>query len=175
MKKVIVASKNPVKINAARLAFDSVLPEEQFEFEGSSFPSGVPDQPMNDNETLTGAINRAKNAQKGIVDADFWVGMEGGLEEKNGVMEVFAWIVVLSKDKSGQSRTATFELPEKVSELIRGGMELAHADDQIFGRKNSGYENGSVGLMTRDIITRTGYYQYAAVLALIPFRNPDYY
>ena len=72
MKKVIIASKNPVKINATKQAFESVFPTEQFEFIGIRVPSFVSDQPMSDEETLEGAINRAENAKLAKKDAHFW-------------------------------------------------------------------------------------------------------
>jgi inosine/xanthosine triphosphatase len=177
MKKIIVAStsKNPVKLNAAMEAFKQMFPEEEFIGDVVPVPSGVSDQPKDDSETLQGAINRATNAKNAVPEADYWVGMEGGLEEKNGKMEAFAWIVILSVNQTGKSRTSTFELPEKVSELIRGGMELAHADDQVFKRENSKHKNGAVGILTNDVIGRTEYYTQAAILALIPFKNPDLY
>ena len=55
MKKVIIASKNPVKINATKKAFEEVF-NDHFEFEGVSADSSVSDQPMSNKETLKGAI-----------------------------------------------------------------------------------------------------------------------
>lgn len=37
--KIVVASKNPVKINAAREGFKKMFPEVDFEVEGISVPS----------------------------------------------------------------------------------------------------------------------------------------
>jgi len=152
---------------------------------------------MSDRETLLGATNRAKNVfQKVGGQGDYFFGVEGGIEERKTdgsdapQLEAFAWIVVLSKLKSsttqtntttigettlkiGKARTATFFLPEKVAELIRGGMELGHADDVVFGRTNSKQETGAVGLLTREVIRRAEYYAHAAVLALIPDLNPE--
>ena len=45
MKKVLIASKNPVKINATKKAFEDVF-TDRFEFEGVSADSLVSDQPM---------------------------------------------------------------------------------------------------------------------------------
>ena len=95
-KKVIVASRNPVKINAVKIAFEKMFSIEAFEFEGVSVPSGVSEQPKDNRETLTGAINRANNAKEAFQDSDFWVGIEGGVEKVNGEMEAFAWVVVMS-------------------------------------------------------------------------------
>ena len=176
MKKVIVASKNPVKINATKAAFEKMFPDEEFTFEGVSVGSGVSDQPMSDSETFEGASNRVMNAREAAPEADFWTGLEGGLEEKNGEMEAFAWMVVQSKDgKIGRGRTATLFLPPAVAELVRQGKELGDADDIVFGKTNSKQANGAVGLLTHDLITRSDSYEMAMILALIPFKNKTLY
>jgi len=97
MKKVIIASKNPVKVNATKKAFENVFPAEHFEFIGLQVPSFVSDQPMSDEETLEGAINRAENAKLARKDADFWVGIEGGIETDGINMDAFGWMIILSK------------------------------------------------------------------------------
>ena len=68
MKKIIVASGNPVKIESTKRAFQKVFPNETFELEGIEVESGVPDQPMGEHETLLGASTRAQNAQ--LIDGD---------------------------------------------------------------------------------------------------------
>ncbi len=175
MQKVIIASKNPVKINCTKEGFEKIFPDQSFDFEGVSVPSDVSDQPMTDEETLQGAINRAENARKKVPDANYWVGIEGGIHETLEGMLAFAWVVVLSKDQSGKSRTSTFYLPPKVVELINQGIELGHANDQVFGEKNSKHKGGAVGSLTGGVLGRTAYYVQAVMLALVPFRNPDIY
>ncbi len=176
MKKIIVASKNPVKINTTLAGFLQMFPDEQFEVEGVSADSDVADQPMTEEETLQGAFNRAQNVRKIATSGDFWVGIEGGLEEVSGSLEAFAWIVVIGNDgKVGKGRTGSFFLPEKVAELIRQGMELGTADDLVFKKENSKQSTGSVGILTGDVLTRTTFYEPAVILALIPFKNPDLY
>jgi non-canonical (house-cleaning) NTP pyrophosphatase len=54
-------------------------------------------------------------------------------------------------------------------------MELGDADDLFYQRKNSKQLNGSVGLLTNDLFTRTSLYVEAVMLALIPFKNPGLY
>jgi len=176
MKKIVVASTNPVKINTTEIGFARMFPDESFEIEGISVDSGVSDQPMSEEETLRGAQNRAENASKKIRKADFWVGIEGGLEEIDGDMEAFAWIVVKKKNgKTGKGKTGSFFLPRKVAQLVREGKELGEADDIVFGLKNSKQANGAVGILTGDVLTRTTFYEPAVILALIPFKNPKLY
>lgn len=173
MKSIVVASTNPVKIAAALDGFRRMFPEETFEARGVAAPSGVSDQPMTDMETLQGALNRVAYIRTAEPDADYWIGLEGGIDQRDGALECFAWIVATDGARMGKSRTATFTLPEEITRLVRQGIELGHADDVVFGRSNSKQQNGSVGLLTRDVINRAGYYHQAVVLALIPFRNSN--
>ncbi|MBO3698801.1 inosine/xanthosine triphosphatase [Roseivirga sp. E12] len=173
--KVVVGSKNPVKIKCTQQAFDKVFPNHKLTVDGVSVPSGVSDQPMSDKETFTGALNRTKQAKIDFPKADYWVGIEGGIEDSEAGMEAFAWVTILSSDQQGQARTATFQLPPKVQELVRQGIELGVADDMVFKRSNSKQANGAVGILTNDLIDRTSYYEPAVVLALIPFLHSELY
>jgi inosine/xanthosine triphosphatase len=175
MKKIIIASRNKTKIQAVKDGFAKMFPDKEFEFIGISVPSCVPNQPRSDSETFLGAKNRADNAFEEIKDAEFYVGIEGGIELIKDEMESFAWIVIRSADRYGKAKTGTFFLPKKIIRLIEEGKELGEADDIVFDRKDSKLENGAVGLLTGDVIHRTRYYTEAVVLALIPFRNVDLY
>jgi inosine/xanthosine triphosphatase len=153
-----------------------MFPDTQWDFQGISVPSGVADQPMTQEETLKGAIQRAENAKQEISDADFWVGIEGGVATINEEMEVFAWIYILSKSgNSGKSRTANFYLPPKIQKLVAQGIELGTADDMVFKQENSKQKGGSVGILTNGNIDRTNYYQTSVILALIPFLKESLY
>lgn len=171
--RVLVASENPVKIAAAETGFKKMFPDGSFEFRGVSVSSGVSHQPMSRKETLQGAMNRAQNALSALPDADYVVGIEGGIEEFEGRLEVFAWVVVLHQGQIGRSQTGVFYLPDEVAALVRAGKELGHADDIVFGRNNSKQSNGSIGLLTDNAYTRTDYYVDAVVMALIPFKKPQ--
>lgn len=176
MIKLVVGSKNPVKINAVKKGFTKVFHNTEIEIVGLNVPSNVSNQPMTNEETLQGAINRALNCKKELPDADYYFGIEGGVDLLNSQMEVFAWIYVIDNmGKTGLSRTASFFLPNTIKNLIMQGIELGEADDIIFKRKNSKQQNGAVGVLTNNLIDRTKYYEEAVVLALIPFLNPDLY
>ncbi len=175
MKTIVIASQNPVKIEAALSGFEIMFPGETFEVRSVSVPSGVGHQPMSNQETLRGAQNRALNAHQALPQADYWVGIEGGIELINGEMAAFAWIFVLSQDRAGKSQTGIFFLPSEVAELIRQGKELGEADDIVFERSNSKQKDGAIGILTDNVIDRTSLYQHAVVLALVPFKNPELY
>jgi inosine/xanthosine triphosphatase len=176
VKTIIIASNNPVKIQAVLGGFARMFPGEDFDVRPVAVPSGVADQPASDRETLQGALNRSENARQTVRSADFWVGIEGGVEEAgpDGLC-AFAWVVVRSADQTGKARTGTFFLPPAVSALVRQGKELGEADDIVFGRSNSKQENGAVGLLTGNALDRAAFYEQAVLLALIPFKNESLY
>lgn len=171
--KIIVASTNPVKKNAVKEAF-AVSLSDGLEILGISVDSGVSDQPMDDKETYIGAKNRAENAKKNEPEADFWVGIEGGLEKTTEGLASFTWVYIIAKNgRIGHGKTGTFFLPNEVEKLIDQGKELGEANDIIFSRTNSKQGNGAVGIFTKGQINREEFYRDAVTLALIPFIHPD--
>ena len=124
MTRVAVASHNPIKALAVEQAFRCMFPERDVEIRPVSVESGVSDQPDTSDETRKGAVNRARAAKAALPDADYWVGIEGGIEDSPAGMEAFAWIVALSTRGFGQGKTASFFLPDDVANLVRGGLEL---------------------------------------------------
>ncbi len=175
MKRIIVASKNPVKIASTLQGFQTMFPDEQFVIVGVSVPSGVADQPFCDEETLQGALNRASNAFYANPQADYYVGIEGGVQETRRGMEAFAWVAIQSQEVAGKGKSGTFFLPHQVRDLIIEGKELGEADDIVFGMTNSKQERGAVGILTGNVIDRTEFYKAATILALIPFKNAELY
>ena len=89
MTQVSVGSTNPTKVGAARRIFAELFPD--LEVIGISVPSGVPDQPVGEEATIQGALNRAK-AALAATGAEWGVGLEGG--------------VTLSARSAGTSSTA---------------------------------------------------------------------
>ena len=168
--KVVVASHNPVKISAAREAFGLQFPDRDIEFIPLSVPSGVADQPMSDAETLRGARNRVNNARRAEPGADYWVGLEGGLDTFDGHLAAFAWMAVGGPGGGiGESRSPTLPLPPEVQRLVREGHELGEANDRVFATVNSKQGGGAYGLLTEGLYTRESIYTQTLVLALIPF------
>lgn len=171
MPKVIIASLNPAKINAVKSAFEAVFPKQEFYFEGVNVASGVADQPMSDKETHQGALNRVHNAKQAIVHADFYVGLEAGIE--NGV--TFAWMVIESSRQRGESRSASLMLPPIVLQKLAKANELGDVMDEVFGTDNIKQKGGAIGLLTQHQLTRSSVYHQALILALIPFTNPMHF
>ncbi len=173
--KIVVASRNPVKIDAVKEAFGVQFPSARIEVISADVESGVSDQPENDRETRHGARNRVVAARGVQPDADYWVGIEGGIESVDDQLMAFAWMVVLGRnDKIGEARSVTLPLPPAVKELIDDGCELGVANDRVFGTTNSKQQGGAYGLLSDGKYTREFIYSQTLVIALIPFVNQLY-
>ncbi|HAS6969931.1 TPA: non-canonical purine NTP phosphatase [Vibrio parahaemolyticus] len=170
-QKVVIASLNPAKINAVKSAFQSAFPQQAFEFVGISVPSEVADQPMTNEETHRGAVNRVKNAKVEMPTADFYVGLEAGIEGN----VTFAWMVIESDTHSGESRSASLMLPPEVLAQLADANELGDVMDKVFGTENIKQKGGAISLLTQNQLTRSSVYHQALILALIPFTNPDHF
>ncbi|EGR1272533.1 inosine/xanthosine triphosphatase [Vibrio parahaemolyticus] len=170
-QKVVIASLNPAKINAVKSAFQSAFPQQAFEFIGISVPSEVADQPMTNEETHRGAVNRVKNAKVEMPTADFYVGLEAGIEGN----VTFAWMVIESDTHRGESRSASLMLPPEVLAQLADANELGDVMDKVFGTENIKQKGGAISLLTQNQLTRSSVYHQALILALIPFTNPDHF
>ncbi|MFN7919786.1 MAG: inosine/xanthosine triphosphatase [Bryobacteraceae bacterium] len=171
---IAVGSQNPVKVLCVRGAVRKFWPAA--EAEGVAAQSGISDQPMSDEETLRGAMQRARHALELMPEAELGVGLEGGLTDHGGDLWAFAWCAILNRrGVVGQGKTGMFRLPRGVAELVRGGMELGHADDVFFGKQDSKKKEGAIGLLTNGKMDRRQLYEPAVVFALLPFLHPELY
>ena len=55
-----------------------------------------------------------------------------------------------------------------MAQLVRDGMELGDADDEVMGTVGAKQGAGTVGALTRGVIDRSEYYEPAVVLAMVP-------
>lgn len=169
MKTVIIASLNPAKINAVKVAFSQVFPEQAFQYQGISVPSGVSAQPMSDRETHLGALNRVIHAKTQCPNGDFFVGLEAGIENNT----TFAWMVIDDGHQHGESRSSSLQLPPVVLQKLNDDNELGDVMDELFQTENIKQKGGAISLLTHQQLTRSSVYQQALILALIPFCNPE--
>ncbi len=173
--KVIVASRNPVKIGATKQAFETMFPGSILEIIPVEVDSGAGDQPDTDEATRQGARTRALGSRKSRPDAEFWVGMEGGIEIVDKQLMAFAWMAVQGRvGELSEARSPTLPLPPAVRELVIGGLELGEANDRVFSTVNSKQGGGAYGLLTDGLYTREGIYAQTMIIALIPFVNALY-
>jgi inosine/xanthosine triphosphatase len=173
--KIVVASRNPVKIGATEQAFATLFPDATLEMLSADVDSGVSDQPKSDEETRVGSRNRAMAASDALPEADYWVGLEGGVEVIDEQLMAFAWMAIKGPNgKIGEARSATLPLPPAVKDLVDSGMELGDANDKVFSTINSKQGGGAYGLLTNGLYTRESIYTQTLIIALTPFVNELY-
>lgn len=168
---VIIASKNPVKIACTKQAFETCFPNKKITYVAVDAASGVSEQPLTQEETIQGAINRAKNASDS--KADFSVGIEGGVsfmksaDDREHGMEI-CWVCVYDC-KSGKYEIGSspgFPILPKIVEHLRQGQDLSKAMEIEYDLRDLGKKNGYIGWLTNDAITRQSSNYEAVLLAL---------
>jgi inosine/xanthosine triphosphatase len=172
LTRVAVGSTNPVKVGAARAVVQRLAPDATVV--GVKVPSGVPDQPWGDDETIRGALARA-HAALTAHDAELGIGLEGGVVAgAAGVVRTCAWAAVVGRDgREGIGGSLAMPLPDRVARLVREGMELGHAMDTLTGQHNVKQGAGAVGILTAGLVTRQQAYEMLVAYALVPFLSDE--
>ncbi|MBE0362343.1 hypothetical protein PULV_a2957 [Pseudoalteromonas ulvae UL12] len=176
MKKtlsILVGSMNPVKINAVHTAFSQAFPDCDCHCQGIHAPSKVAEQPMTEQETLDGAINRVKFCQQ--TPADFYVAIEGGVDHFSYGPATFAFIVIASQHQQSIGRSANLPLPNSIYQALQAGQELGPLMDSLFNTDNIKQKGGAISLLTNGLASRESNYHNAMILALAPFINQAHY
>ncbi len=186
---VYVGSTSEAKVLATKQGFDRFVKDSILQGV-NGICSGVAAQPVGDEETLRGAEKRAKMTLENLDELVrkrtdcFVVGIEGGIDRssdnnkeagrKNGIPNLcFGWVCIIhtSTGKMSVSRSASFVIPQAVSNLIEEvgfeNIELGAACDQVYKKMGQGKGvGGLVGLVTDSRISRADFYTDAIVLAL---------
>lgn len=169
---IVVGSKNPVKIQAAKQAFETNFDAYEVNVLGIDAPSGVSAQPMTQEETSQGAANRVANLLENN-DADYYIAYEGGVDVFEDGPRTFAVICISDGKSQWFGQTATLPLPINVYQELLRGEELGDAMDRLFDTKNIKQRGGAIGQLTKEKETRASIYTSATLLALAPFNYPD--
>ena len=175
--KILVGSQNPVKINAVKEAFERHFGEA--EVIGIKVPSRVPDQPINE-ETFIGAENRARNLfqinNEQNLNADYFVGIEGGIVNQHNRWFAFGGMCVINKnEKIAFGSSPHFELPKVVADKLLERVELGHVMDKIMETENSKCKSGAIGFFTNGIMDRKELYIAGLLVAVVPFLHEKLY
>lgn len=172
--KIVVGSKNPVKLEAVTTGFKAVFPNEKIEVAGVEVASGVHEQPMSDHEMMQGAKNRAQRALAKDKSADYGVGLEGGLHEYEGDWYGRSWMAVLNKEgKIGLGSSVSCYIPPHMMELVHKGKDLRQVCEELYGVEDIGRKEGYFGLLTNNLITRASGYTDGVIMALANFIHPE--
>jgi len=115
--KINVGSKNPVKVQATWNVLKKIY--ENLKVDSTQVESGVPDQPIGLDQTIKGAINRAKNAYAQYFDLS--VGIESGLLKTPHTITGYIdlqWCVIFDVEKNTLGVSAGFEYPPLIMKEV---------------------------------------------------------
>jgi inosine/xanthosine triphosphatase len=140
--------------------------------------SGVSDQPKSLEETVRGAINRAKSA---FQDCKYSFGIESGLmavpHTKTGYMDM-AICAIYDGSQIHLGMSSAFECPIEITRLVfEEGLDLNQASQRIGITTDPkiGDSQGLVGVISKGHIMRRDYTIQAIKTALIHLQNPELY
>ena len=172
--KVAVGSRNPVKVNATKNILDKIYGE--IEVVSIDADSEVPDQPFGIDQTIEGAINRAKNAYSD--EFDISIGIESGLMETPNSLTGYIdlqWCAVFDGNKITLGVSSGFEYPSSVIEEVLNGKEVGDVMDKVTGVTNLGQKKGAVSHLSKGMLDRTENTEQCVLTAMIPRMNEKLY
>lgn len=173
--KILIATRNPGKIEGAKQAFEKYF--NNVEIEGIPVSSDVSNQPLNE-EIFQGAKNRVNHlkeyAKSNNIDADFYIASEGGIQN----LLCDEWIefnAAVIEDRKGLSTVGTsqgFPIPDKYMNEIEE-TELGKVMDRIFKKNELNKGQGGISLLTHGELTRIDLTRNAFIMALTQHINGD--
>jgi len=118
--KIIVGSKNQDKIKIGEDALTEL--HLDIEVQGVEVDSKITDQPLDKETTKKGAISRAYNVKKKNPEADFWLGLEGGLHDYGEGYHLVTYACLID-DNNGEyiGEGEEIHLPEEVLKKVKEG------------------------------------------------------
>ena len=119
MNKILLGTTSENKIKIVRDYFNN-----NFDVIPKGVESGILEQPLSEEMTIKGAINRAKNATAGETDYLFSIGLEGGLTMIDSVYNLVCVVAIFSNNKIYIGISDKIELPQSVSDDIKTGKEF---------------------------------------------------
>jgi inosine/xanthosine triphosphatase len=148
---IAIGTKNPTKVNAVKSAFAPYISGELI---ATKVSSNVSAKPLTDEETMTGAINRAKNALE-AENAQIGVGLEGGVVKNDMGIFLCNWGAIIDKQLQPiVAGGARILIPEEIGNEVFAGKELGDIMEQ-FAKKNVSQNEGAIGIFTNGTVDRT--------------------
>lgn len=167
-----VGTTNRAKVESVSTVVNKCFPTQYHDVRAISVQSGVSDQPMSAEESQCGAVNRAKAALLAVPEADYGVGLEGGVEKIGSKWFECGWMAVLERKTSrcGIGSSARFEMSETIMRpILEEKKELAEIMDALTGDTDLRSGLGAMGVLTGGHLGRAAAYEHGMIFALAPF------
>lgn len=176
--RIGVGSKNKTKVTAVEESIAGYPLFADAIVEGVSVQVEEFGHPKNLEETVSGAIDRAKQAYPGHT---FGFGIEGGLMEvphtKSGYMEVAA-CAIYDGTTIHLGLSPACEWPKSVTErILTEGLDGSQAmkAEGLTSEDKIGSQKGFIDIVTKGRMDRTTFNKMAVMMALAHLENPELY
>ncbi|OGZ00251.1 MAG: hypothetical protein A2945_04455 [Candidatus Liptonbacteria bacterium RIFCSPLOWO2_01_FULL_52_25] len=176
--KIKVGSKNPAKVEAVAEIIKEYPHLAHAKVGGIEANSDVSNQPKSLDETIRGAMNRAKHAREAC---DYGIGIESGLmhvpHTKSGHMDVCACAIYDGREFH-LGLSSAWEFPDKtiIESMVSEGIDMNEAVHRagLTQKPKVGSEEGAIGILTKGRVDRKEYTKQALRMALIHLEHFDF-
>lgn len=176
-----LGTTNTPKTNAIReaLATCPYLTGVEIDIRGYRVDSWIADMPLTLTDLRTGAQNRARAVRILCPEADYFVGMEGGVYRDSVGDDYWLTGLVYMENQEGAGHlgySCHMPVPAIVVEKLYdgSGRDLEQIMHEIAGVENIGDHAGSFALWSNNMLTRTDQFRLATQCAMVPFFSSFY-
>lgn len=182
--KIAVGSTRESKLSAVRSGLAriaEVVPGwSDAEIVGRAIEFDAPPMPLSDEQLIDGARARAFAVQASLAAessfADYCVGMEGGFHTLSiqNIQHTFlrGWVCVADGEREFFGSTGSISVPTWLARrVIDERRELGAVIDEVTREKDVRSRQGTWGVLSLDLITRSASFETAVIAAFAPFYN----
>lgn len=189
--RIAIGSTREPKVEAVKEAWEvfgsNILEDaaESIKFLSYDISRNGPDMPLSVDDLMKGARDRAESLtlqlKREKVEADFYVGLEGGFNIVDSVgtrRHVFleSWAFVSDGQRGYFGHSGGVFVPPRIADaVVDRGIELGILTDTFSKENDSSSKQGAWEVLTRDILTRKHSFVIALITAFAPFYNRSAY
>ncbi len=176
-----LGTTNIPKTDAIKQALDACpyLSWQKIEIQGYKVASWIRDMPLTLDELRLGSKNRVQALREICPDADYFVGMEWGVYPDSVGTEYWLTGIVYIENTQGEGHfgySCHMPVPAIVAEKLcdGSGLDLEQIMEWLWEKPGIGDRDGSFGVWSANMITRTDQFRLATQCALVPFFSRFY-
>jgi non-canonical (house-cleaning) NTP pyrophosphatase len=189
--KIAIGSTSATEIEAAKEAWSvfagSILeePDEEVEFLSYRVPEEVREMPLDTTGLIKGAQDRVENLifqlKREKTEADYYIGLQAGFNvvdsqgpRRRAFLE--SWAYVSDGHHGSLGHGGGIAVPPRIANpVIDRGIELSIVMERFSKEKGLQSDEGTWGLLTRDILSVRHAFVIALIAAFAPFYNREAY
>lgn len=174
--KIILTSANPVKIQVVQKAIDNLFFNQAINLLSLDLEEKGA-EPFGEDAIISQITSSIQQARQLHPNALYYIGMEGGIVEKDyGTYEAaFAVVENNTGEIQGISQSVSFPIPNQVAELVKSGVPFGKAVDQIFNTTDIKTTKGFIGLLTNDLVDKQDLYYQPTIVAFSKLTKDKWY